>query len=740
MSTITLLVLTLACTDKGGDSGGPVGSTTDGGTADRCVGSAEGDLPDGLVELAWDDGSARGSVLGQGWAIADYAIEEEVLHEWVRFEPQDGIRVHGISVQLVNLPEDGDDLVELGLYADFGHNGFDAWGDDPLWTGTRCAGELSEDGWYSWVLDEPVDIDAGTLVYAGHKRADEDDVAIPFDAGSAGDGTCTTWDDCHSAMNMPDVTYFTSGGYGYSFWKGYSFSFQYDYLVRLHVEVIDEIAAEDKLFRQITDAPSGSRQAWGDYDGDGWDDLYVPGALHHNEGGGVFSDVTDAAGLGGVTSSGGVWGDYDNDGCLDLFVFAETTSAGDTLFRSNCDGSFSDVTVQAGIDDSLDGSDSCGATHRSTAAAAWLDFDADGWLDLYTADFICWDAYSYYVDQAWLNDGAGGFIAQGGDQGWATAARGARGASPVDADLDGDIDLLVNHYVLQRNYFFDNQGDGTVVERAASVHLGGDSSLVGSTSYYGHTIGTAWGDLDNDGDWDVVQANLAHPRFFDFSNKTQVLLGDGGEWADNAGDWADPVPDNGLRYQETHSVPTLADFDSDGNLDLAITAVYDGRPTDFYWGQGDGSFIPGWHEAGISTENGWGMSAGDYDNDGDQDLVTSGGFFENRVQESAGGQGHWLQVRPIGVLTNRAAIGAIVWVQASDGSVRMRQVQGGTGQGEQDSAFLHFGLGDADEVVEISVAYVGGETVTWEGSWEADQRLWAYEDGALEAGWEPPSR
>ncbi|NOY24326.1 MAG: CRTAC1 family protein [Oligoflexia bacterium] len=746
---IVLFLSGLACSSKpdgtsdsgpGPTTGGDTGASTDTGPTTACAGSASGTLTKGLTELAWDDGVAIGSIIGQGWTVVDTDLSAQPLHEWVRFEPDAPISVHGISVQLDNLPEDPDTPVTLGLYSDFGYNGFDAWGDEALWTGTRCAGDLVEGDWQTWVVDPPIEIPAGSLVYAGHLRQGADDVAISFDSASAGDGTCTSWDDCHSAMNLPDLTRFTWDGVSYSFWKGYSFSLQYDYLVRLQVQIDDSQIVKDKRFHQVTEAPSGSRQAWGDYDFDGWDDLYLPGALYHNQGGGVFLDVTDAAGVGGVSSSGGVWGDYDNDGCLDLFVFVESTSQGDTLFHSNCDGTFSDVTASAGLDDSLDGSDACGATHRSTAAAAWLDLDGDGLLDLYSANFICWDAYSYYVDQVWHNQGDGSFTALGYEQGFSTTAWASRGAAPIDANLDGDVDLLVTNYVLQRNLFYDNQGDGTVSDRGTSLGLSGDGTFALGATYYGHTIGAAWGDLDNDGDFDLIQANLAHPRYFDFSNKTQVLMNVGGNgedatWEDNAGDWADPFPDNGLRYQETHSVPILGDFDSDGMLDLAISAVYDGRPTDFYWGNGDGTFTPGWYEAGITTESGWGMSAGDYDNDGDLDLSTSDGFFENR-----GAQGHWLQVRPVGVTSNTSAIGAVVHVTTDDGVVRMRQVQGGTGQGEQNSATLHFGLGNATQVSTVQVDYIGGETVTWTGPWEPDQRLWAYEDGTLATGFAPPSR
>ncbi len=744
------LCLSLACADKNGDTGGPGDVGGDGGTdsgdgGSSCVGTAKGELPTGLTELAWDDGEGVTTLPEQGWSIGEYTLADEPLHEWVRFEAPTDLEVHAISVQLADLPDDPDDLVSVLLLDDFGYNGFDAWHPEPLWEGSLCAADIVEGAWATFVLDSPVSVSGGSLVYAGHFRAGEGEPALLLDGSTAGDGSCGSWSDCHSGFNLPDATTLTSGGYVYSYWQGYSTPFANDYMVRLHVA---EAAPPTRArFAWSAEAPAGSRQAWGDFDNDGWDDLWLPGRLLRNIGEAEFQDVTDDSGITamGIAASGGVWGDYDNDGCLDLFVFAESYTAGDSLLRNNCDGTFSDVTVEAGITDVQKVNTDCGGTASPTAGAAWWDIDSDGLLDLYLSNFICWDAYSYYTDEVWHNLGDGRFEAWTGERGFAATRMAGRGANPIDADRDGDVDLLVNNYVLQKNLYYDNLGPvgpdddiaGDIVdEAAAELGLGGNATRTGNSYYYGHTIGTAWGDLDNDGDFDVVQANLAHPRFFDFSDKTQVLLNDGsGLFTDNAGAWEGPYSDNGLRYQETHSVPTLADLDADGVLDLAITAVYDGRPTDLYLGNGDGTFSPAWHGSGLDLTNGWGMSAGDVDNDGDIDLYTSGGLYLNQ-----GEQGHWVQVRVVGdVASNRAAIGATVTVTDGSGQARIRHVQGGTGQGEQDSLTLHVGLGPVDTVDAISVTFPGGDTVDLAGPWAADQRLWLSESGMVHQGWDPPS-
>jgi hypothetical protein len=686
------------------------------------------------VEIKHDDGTSKGNLRDQGFKITvngtEYALNEQPVHEAVRFELEYPARVHGFAVQWASLPPNTAPTVELaaGLYRDFGYNGFDFWVPDPYWSGTRCVRDIQPGAWTSYVFDKPVEIPQPGLVYVAH-RADPGAPVFSFDSTIAGTGTCELFNECHSSLNMPEAE--TT-----SFYNGVSFPFQYDYMVRLYVEYTDQIAPEQRIFQPEDFAEKG-HVSFGDYDNDGYDDIITDGpTLYHNKGNGTFEDATMGSGIGAmaVAASGGVWGDYDNDGCLDLLLYVESYASGDSLLHSNCDGTFTDVTAGSGIVDYQTYND-CGDpknTRSPTAAAGFIDIDADGKLDLYLSNFICWEKETYYSDSVFHNLGGGKFEDWSAQHGFSAKKTASRGANPVDHDGDGDVDLFVNNYRLQANFFFDNNGDGTVTEKAAALGLAGQKKGI---NYFGHTIGGAWGDIDNDGDFDLIAANLAHPRFFDISDKTQVLIhGASNNYADIAGDWTSPASAAGLRYQETHSVPALADFDHDGNLDLVITAVYDGRPTDFYWGKGDGTFTLDAYHAGITTKNGWGVAVADIDNDGDVDVFAQRPF---RNTLAATAKGHWLQVRVVGnVASNHAAIGATVRVTAA-GKTRMRHVQGGSGTGDQDSMYLHFGIGQAPSVESISVVFPGNKKVDYPGPFAVDNRVWVYEDGTTKVGFKP---
>jgi len=720
----------------------------DSGPGPEACNSAIGSIPEGLTELGRDDGGEFACIADQvEWAILDQPLASATLYEAVRFDLEHPAVVHGFSIRYGHLPEGEELPVTAGLYPDMGNNGFDFWQFEPFWEGQRCNGDIELGQSVTYLLDEPVEFVHPVPVYVAHLREGADSPAWGFDL-SLPEGCedaancCGPFDTCSSAWNLPELKQYTVDGQTYFNWNGLSMTFSYDYMVRLYVEYTDDVTPEEHFFKKVEPGPApGVHFAWGDYDLDGWDDLLGGVTLYRNNEG-EFEDVSESAGLAGIAGSGGTWGDYDNDGCLDILVYHESYTGPDKLFRNNCDGTFSDVTEQSGISD-LQSYNLCTGGPDAEAApsnhAAWVDIDGDSFLDLYVTNYICWATWTSYPDNVWHNEGDGTFTEWmglngffGPDNGWYSG----RGANPLDYDFDGDIDIMVNNYHLHGNLFYENNGDGTVTERAAEIGLQGHGDFFGMAIHYGHSCGVTWGDMDGDGDWDMVVASLAHPRFYNFSDKTQVLINDGaGKFTDIQGDWSYPMGQAGIRYQEGHYVPVLADIDQDGVLDLAISSEYNGRPTDFLWGQGDGTFVLDSYHAGIKLPTGNCMAVSDIDHDGDLDMGTRAAIWRNELGAEA--QGNWLQMRPIGnAATNRSAIGATVRVFAGD-NMYLRYVNGGTGQGCQDSLYLHVGLGDVATIDFIEVDFPYTTTVSYPGPFDAGQRLWLYEDGEVHAGWAP---
>ncbi|MFZ5481549.1 MAG: CRTAC1 family protein [Myxococcota bacterium] len=706
-----MLLLALACVPA--DPGKPDDTDTPGDPTTDDTGTAPtwGDCPAPAGDepwQTWDDGEGVASMEafgGNGWTgyEGEYDFYETPSWESVRFELADPTCLYALAVAWDVAPT-GDEVV--GLYADFGWNGMDFHPDQPYWTTAAAGGETDEEGWTTYTISPPLRVEGPALVWAASWRDGEAGPTLLMDEGTAADGSCGTWDECHSSLNYPDAD-------GRSYYNGTTFPLPYDFLARVQYGVLDTIAEEDRWFHDAGAGISTSHGAWGDYDDDGDDDLMVPGLSLYRNDGGVLTYVPEALSAG---ASGGVWGDYDNDGCLDFYGFTEDYTSPEVLLHNNCDGTFTNAIDGSGIDDRqtdvdcLEGDD---PEYSATAGAAWIDYDNDGLLDLALANHICWantrGTEDYYPDRFFHNEGDGTFVEWGEDRGFDWDGLATRGAMALDADLDGDVDLAMNNYRLGRNYYYRNGGDGTVEEVGKEVGLAGEASLYGSRTYYGHTIGLAWGDLDNDGDWDAIAANLAHPRFYGFSDKTNVLIGEDGAWTDLR-------EERGVQYHETHSNPSLLDFENDGDLDLVITEVYDGRPTDVYVNDGAATFTGARREAGITTEGGWGSAVADFDGDGDEDLLATT-LFRNDAAT-----GHFVQLRLVGdVASNRAAIGAIAWVHGG-GRTWMKTVPGGSGTGNQDSLTLTFGLGDVDTIDSVDVWFPGGGTVTYTGI-------------AVDAGW-----
>ncbi|MBM4389257.1 MAG: CRTAC1 family protein, partial [Deltaproteobacteria bacterium] len=368
------------------------------------------------------------------------------------------------------------------------------------------------------------------------------------------------------------------------------------------------------------------------------------------------------------------WGDFDNDGFLDFYATVNSLTEHDLLYRNNGDGTFSDVSDPAGKPYDL----------LPSEAAAWGDVDGDGFIDLYVANYELpgEELGKATDDYLWKNNGGvtfSDYSEQSGIRKWGKYC--GRGVNMGDFNDDGWIDIYVSNYRLNPNFLWQNDGDGTFSEVAFLKGVAG----IGLQFAYGHTIGSVWGDIDRDGDLDLFAANLAHPRFITFSDKSMLYMNSG------APDYKfkDMREEAGIAYQETHSEPVLFDFDNDSLLDLFITCVYVGRESAFYTNEGDTKFEEESYLSGLYVENGWGAAAADINNDGLVDIAANR-IFINKYDKA----GNFLKVKLEGVKTNRAAIGARVTVIAGDKTL-ISEVEGGKGTGNQNSLTLHFGLGGA---------------------------------------------
>ncbi len=486
----------------------------------------------------------------------------------------------------------------------------------------------------------------------------------------------------------------------------------------------DRVRYDGPVFTDVTvecglGGRNESRVAWGDYDGDGWDDLLLNGrVLMVNRTDGTFADVTEVAGIGGTGANGGVWSDIDNDGDLDFYATSGATSGEktDKLWINRGNGTFEDGTESAG-----------GMTDNyTTEGAAWGDFNADGLVDLYLASYErprteTFKEYGVgFPDILYRNEGGGVFVDVSEEAGLAPPFGehlSGRGVNWGDYDNDGDLDIFVSNYRLQENFLWRNEGDGTFTNVAPALGVSGRET----DGWWGHTIGSEWGDYDNDGDLDLASANLAHPRYIEVSDMSMLLRNEGPpSWL-----FTDARAATGIKYAETHSDPAWCDIDADGDLDLFITSIYQNCGTFLYRNAGRGHFEDITWLAGVRSFNGWGCAVSDYDLDGDLDIAVASGsgfrLFRNDGPARGGRRNHTLLVRAVGTASNASGIGARVKVTGAKG-IQIREVQGGKGTTSQHSMSAFFGLGSDNGPVDVEVRFLGGATVVLEDV-DVDQRI-----------------
>jgi PKD repeat protein len=477
---------------------------------------------------------------------------------------------------------------------------------------------------------------------------------------------------------------------------------------------------------------------WGDYDRDGYQDLLVDGRrLLRNSGppGWTFTDVTAQVGLDrypGVNT--GIWGDYDNDGDLDVYLAGggwstTTPTRSDYLLRNDGppDYGFTDATGIAGgvVDD------------YPSVAAAWGDINGDGWLDLYVANYENAEMTANWPDTLWRSDGDGTFTDVSQSSGIrASGTEPGRSVSFSDYDSDGDMDIYVGNYRLRPNFLWRNDGTGHFTNVAAQAGVQGVAHYYqGYGPYYGHTIGAAWADWNNDGLMDLWQANLVHKysgpgdirgeicddsRFYRANGPPAWDLTDvrasTGIPTKPVGGWGTYIGD------ELYSGIAWADVDNDGDLDVFMPQVYGDLSYAFsglYVNLGDGTFADMGPDYGLRVWDTYGSAWADYDNDGDSDLVTggkspfSGGEYQIHLFRNSGNSNNWLKLSLEGTASNRDALGSRVTVTVGN-TTMTRDVEGSTSShGQMNDLPVEFGLGRAARADTVIVHFTSGTEIAF---------------------------
>jgi hypothetical protein len=542
-------------------------------------------------------------------------------------------------------------------------------------------------------------------------------------------------------------------------WKGPGFTDRFDETgVRWkHRAIRSEIENRFNLYDH------GSAVAVADYNADGKDDIYLMSlscgnVLLRNKGENRFEDVTARAGvaLAGRVNVACAFGDYDNDGYPDLFV--ATTRGGNVLFHNDGKaGTFTDVTKTAGV----------GHVGHS-CAVLWFDYDNDGFLDLYVGN-----SGKYTTDV--FDQATASYVGTGFDiRGWLEAPRergllyhnekngkftdvaeraGVRGsgwvgdASACDIDGDGWVDFYVTN-MFGENALYRNRGDGTFEDMTRK--------LLGKTSF--GAMGGKWADVDNDGRLDLYVVDMHSDMWLDFRyDMTTIeewhryespfgpekppqqvvefyktilkgdnyLFGNSFFRAKPDGTFAEMGPAAGLETFWPWSI-AAGDFDGDGFVDYYVASGM-GYPFP-YWpdyllmNTGDVTFVNQARELGVeprkggpvygeilekpATRSSRAAAVADFDSDGRLDMIVNNYNHEPSYLPSEFPRPRWRAVKLVGRSVNRDAVGAKVVLKAGR-SLYTRVVEGAGGYLAQSSSVLHFGLGSLDQVEELAVYWPG---------------------------------
>jgi hypothetical protein len=471
---------------------------------------------------------------------------------------------------------------------------------------------------------------------------------------------------------------------------------------------------------------TGAGCAFLDYDNDGWMDIYLVNsgkcdffapsqplrnALYRNNRDGTFTDVTERAGVqAGGFGQGVAVGDYDGDGFPDIYV---TQYGRSILYHNNGDGTFTDVTEKAGV-----------AAPGWASSAVWFDYDNDGRLDLFVCRFVDFDKakskdchagedakrgycipHLYKPMASWLfhNNGDGTFSDVSKSSGIGSVLGKAWGAVATDINNDGRLDLFVANDTIA-NFLFANRGGGRFEE------IGTQAGVAYSTEGRPRSgMGLDSADFDQDGWMDLFVANIDHETFSLYRNNHDETFDDRAN-ATAIGASTRLMSGWGLKF---------FDYDNDGNLDLFLA---NGNPDDlieeltqnqvryrepFLLFHNDGKR---WEN--VSSASGpvfskffsaRGVAIGDFDNDGGVDvLISVNDDAPVLLRNQVGNRNHWLGINLIGTKCNRDAIGARVSYQAGDLKRSRMKVGGGSYLSSHDPRLvLGFGQRPKIDVLEV---------------------------------------
>ena len=410
-----------------------------------------------------------------------------------------------------------------------------------------------------------------------------------------------------------------------------------------------------------------------DIDNDGWTDIICGGVVWKNNAGKGF---TKLAQVGGSV----VAADFDNDGWIDLYSIPEHK-----LYKNIGGKKFVEFPLPA-------------MPAAASRGACWADLNGDGYPDLYIGGYEDWDKDITYPSYILLNEAGKGFKLAWTDSNFRT-----RGVTACDYNISGRASVYVSNYRLMANRLVSMTPAGTVLDTAKY------SNVIATSEGFdgGHSIGACWADFNNDGLFDLFAGNFAHVDSRGDQPKSRFLLNTGPQ----GGYRFEDLGTCGVFYQESYASPAAADFDNDGLVDLVFTTVYGvasfGKPNHAVLFKNGGGF----QFSDVTTPTGladqpptYQAAWADFNHDGAIDLLVGGKLYMNE-----GTTGHWLEVRlkGDGKKVNTTAIGAQVRV-AANGQTLSRQVEAGTGEGNQNDLTLHFGLGTSGTPIDLEVRWPNG--------------------------------